>query len=190
MKVFKFGGASVSTVERIKNTASILQSYTGEKILIVISAMGKTTNALEEVVNAFYKNEKDKALKLFTAIKNSHLQIANELSDQPSDQLNDLFTEVEWVLHDKPVREFDYYYDQIVCIGELLSTAIISNYLNAIDIKNKWIDVRDIIRTDDNFRDAKIHWNFINSRMKNAVIPLFLDFVFLIFQVFICSSDY
>src|SRR5687768_5181502 len=189
MKVFKFGGASVSTVERIKNTASILQSCTGEKILIVISAMGKTTNALEEVVNAFDKNEKDKALEFFTAIKNSHLQIANELSDQPTDQLNDLFTEVEWLLHDKPVREFDYYYDQVVCIGELLSTAIISNYLNAIDIKNKWIDVRDIIRTDDNFRDAKIDWNFTNARMQNAVTPLFEEYDLIITQGFIGSTD-
>ena len=189
MKVFKFGGASVSTIERIKNTASILQSFTGEKILIVISAMGKTTNALEEVVASFYKNEKDKALELFTAIKTAHLLIANELSDQPTDQLNDLFTEVEWLLHDKPVREFDYYYDQVVCIGELLSTAIISNYLQAIDIKNKWIDVRDIIRTDDNFRDAKIDWNFTNSRMQNAITPLFEDYDFVITQGFIGSTD-
>ena len=189
MKVFKFGGASVSTIERIKNTASILQSFTGEKILIVISAMGKTTNALEEVVVSFYKNEKDKALELFTAIKTAHLLIANELSDQPTDQLNDLFTEVEWLLHDKPVREFDYYYDQVVCIGELLSTAIISNYLQAIDIKNKWIDVRDIIRTDDNFRDAKIDWNFTNSRIQNAITPLFEDYDFVITQGFIGSTD-
>ena len=189
MKVFKFGGASVSTIERIKNTASILQSRRDEKILIVISAMGKTTNALEEVVTSFYKNEKDKALELFTAIKNAHLQIANELSDQPTDQLNDLFTEVEWLLHDKPVREFDYYYDQVVCIGELLSTAIISNYLNAVDIKNKWVDVRDIIRTDDNFRDAKIDWNFTNSRMQNAITPLFEDYDFVITQGFIGSTD-
>jgi len=189
MKVFKFGGASVSTIERIKNTASILQSFTGEKILIVISAMGKTTNALEEVVASFYKNEKDKALELFTAIKTAHLLIANELSDQPTDQLNDLFTEGEWLLHDKPVREFDYYYDQVVCIGELLSTAIISNYLQAIDIKNKWIDVRDIIRTDDNFRDAKIDWNFTNSRMQNAITPLFEDYDFVITQGFIGSTD-
>jgi aspartate kinase len=189
MKVFKFGGASVSTAERIKNTASILQLYPGEKILVVISAMGKTTNALEEVVNAFYNNDKEKALQLFTAIKNIHLQLANELSDQPTDQLNDLFTEIEWLLHDKPVREFDYYYDQVVCIGELLSTAIISNYLNAVEIKNKWVDVRDIIRTDDNFRDAKIDWAFTNSRVQNAIAPLFEDYDLVLTQGFIGSTD-
>jgi aspartate kinase len=189
MKVFKFGGASVSTAERIKNVGSILQTYAGEKILIVISAMGKTTNALEEVVNAFYKNEKERSLELFTTIKHDHLQLANELSDQPTDQLNDLFTEVEWLLHDKPVREFDYYYDQVVCIGELLSTAIISNYLNAVDIKNKWMDVRDIIRTDDNFRDAKIDWDFTNARVQNAIAPLFEDYDFIITQGFIGATD-
>jgi aspartate kinase len=189
MKVFKFGGASVSTAERIKNTASILQLYPGEKILVVISAMGKTTNALEEVVNAFYNNDKEKALQLFTAIKNIHLQLANELSDQPTDQLNDLFTEIEWLLHDKPVREFDYYYDQVVCIGELLSTAIISNYLNAVEIKNKWVDVRDIIRTDDNFRDAKIDWAFTNSRVQNAIAPLFEDYDLVVTQGFIGATD-
>jgi aspartate kinase len=189
MKVFKFGGASVSTVERIKNVGETLQSYTNEKILIVISAMGKTTNALEGVVDAFYKNEKEKALQLFTAIKNSHLQIANELCDQPIDQLNDLFTEVEWLLHDKPVREFDYYYDQVVCLGELLSTAIVSNYLNSIDIKNKWVDVRDIIRTDDNFRDAKIDWNFTNSRVQNAIAPLFDEYDLVLTQGFIGATD-
>jgi aspartate kinase len=189
MKVFKFGGASVSTIERIKNAGTILQSYPGEKILIVISAMGKTTNALEEVVDAFYKGDKEKSLLFFAKIKEQHLQLANELSDQPTDQLNDLFTEVEWLLHDKPVKSFDYYYDQVVCIGELLSTAIISNYFNAIDISNKWIDVRDIIRTDDNFRDAKIDWAFTNSRVQNAIAPIFDDYNFVITQGFIGATD-
>jgi aspartate kinase len=114
--------------------------------------------------------------------------MAGELSDQPIDQLNDLFTEVEWLLHDKPVREFDYYYDQVVCIGELLSTCIISNYLNATGIYNKWVDVRDIIRTDDNFRDAQIDWNFTNTRVQNAVVPLFDDYNIVITQGFIGST--
>jgi aspartate kinase len=189
MKVFKFGGASVSDVEKIKNVGAILSSYGSEQILVVISAMGKTTNALEEVVKAFYNNDKERALSLFNAIKESHLQLANELSDQPVDQLNDLFTEVEWLLHDKPVREFDYYYDQVVCIGELLSTSIISNYLNAEGIGNKWIDVRDIIRTDNNFRDAKIDWTFTHTRVQNAVVPLFENYKLVITQGFIGSTD-
>lgn len=189
MKVFKFGGASVSTVERIKNVKNILQSYADQQILVVISAMGKTTNALEEVVKAFYKKETDTALQLFENIKREHLEIANQLSDQPYAQLNDLFTEVEWLLHDKPVREFDYYYDQVVCIGELLSTCIISNYLEAEGLDNKWVDVRDIIRTDDNFRDAKIDWAFTNSRVQNAIVPLFANYNLVITQGFIGATD-
>ena len=189
MKVFKFGGASVSTVERIKNVKDILQSYAGQKILVVISAMGKTTNALEEVVKAFYQKDKVNALQLFENIKRSHLEIANSLSDQPTDQLNDLFTEVEWLLHDNPNRGFDYYYDQVVCIGELLSTSIISNYLEASGIDNKWIDVRDIIRTDDNFRDAKIDWTFTHTRVQNAVVPLFENYDTVITQGFIGSTN-
>ena len=189
MKVFKFGGASVSTIERIKGAGSILQSYKGEKILLVISAMGKTTNALEEVVNAFYRGEKEQSLSLFNKIKQEHLDLANTLCDQPTDQLNDLFTEVEWLLHDKPVKGFDYYYDQVVCIGELLSTAIISNYFNSAGILNKWIDVRDIIRTDDNFRDAKIDWAFTNARVQNAIAPVLNDYDIIITQGFIGATD-
>lgn len=188
MKVFKFGGASVDSVERIRNVKRILQSYTHDKILVVISAMGKTTNALEEVVNAFYNKDQQTALQLFSIIKQMHLQIAEELSDQPIDQLTDLFTEVEWLLHDHPVREYDYYYDQVVCIGELLSTCIISNYFNAAGIHNKWIDVRDIIRTDDNFRDARIDWNYTNTRVQNAVLPLFYDYNIVVTQGFIGST--
>lgn len=189
MKVFKFGGASVSTIERIRNVASILHAYSGQKILVVISAMGKTTNALEDVVRAFYQKDKAKALELFEDIKQSHLAIANNLSDQPTDQLKDLFTEVEWLLHDNPAREFDYYYDQVVCIGELLSTSIISNYLQAIGLNNKWIDVRDVIRTDDNFRDAKIDWIYTHTRVQNAVVPLFENYDVVITQGFIGSTD-
>ena len=119
MKVFKFGGASVNSAERIYNVARILKMYPGEKILVVISAMGKTTNALEEVVQAFYKGDKEGALQLFDTIKQQHLDLAKTLAATVP-QLADFFTEVEWLLHDKPVRDYDYYYDQVVCVGELL----------------------------------------------------------------------
>ncbi|HXL55892.1 MAG TPA: hypothetical protein VN958_06535, partial [Chitinophagaceae bacterium] len=81
------------------------------------------------------------------------------------EQLNNFFTEVEWMLNDKPQREYDYYYDQIVCVGELLSTSIISHFLNEMGINNKWIDVRDILRTDDNFRDANVDWNYTAQKV-------------------------
>src|SRR5437868_8421742 len=102
MNVFKFGGASVNNIERIKNVAHILKSYQGEELLIVISAMGKTTNALEKVVEAFYDKKKDEALLLFEAIKQAHLTTAKYLLvknfNETLDQLSDFFTEVEWLL--------------------------------------------------------------------------------------------
>src|SRR5215217_3044661 len=135
MKVFKFGGASVNTAERIHNVAQIIKLFSDEKLLIVISAMGKTTNALEDVVHTFYKGNMSGALQAFDQIKQQHTDLANTLGT-PVRQLTDFFTEVEWLLHDKPVRDYDYYYDQVVCVGELLSTAIVSNYLNHIGIRN------------------------------------------------------
>ncbi len=193
MNVFKFGGASVNSIERIKNVGAILKKFSGEKILVVISAMGKTTNALEKVVDAFYNSKKDEALQLFEQIKSQHLNtskyvlVTNYLACEQ--QLKDFFTEVEWLLYDKPVREYDYYYDQIVCIGELISTAIVSHYLNESGIKNQWVDVRDIFRTDDNFREANIDWTFTNSKVQSCIVPLFQSSDIILTQGFIGSTD-
>ncbi len=193
MKVFKFGGASVQQVERIKNVASILRSCQQEKILIVVSAMGKTTNALEKVTDAFFNHQREEALQLFEAIKQSHLTTAKYLLvthyNAALEQLSNFFTEVEWLLHDKPVREYDYYYDQIVCVGELLSTAIVSAYLNEAGVNNHWIDVRDIIRTDDNFRDAAIDWAFTQQRVNDHIKPLFDQHSIILTQGFIGATD-
>ncbi|MDX2049432.1 MAG: aspartate kinase [Chitinophagaceae bacterium] len=193
MKVFKFGGASVNSIERIKNLADILEQYQGEKILIVISAMGKTTNALEKVTEAFYAGRKDDALQLFQQVKQQHLDIAKYLlvttATVTEKKLADFFTEVEWLLHDKPVRNYDYYYDQVVCTGELLSTTIISAYLNEEKISNTWVDVRDVFRTDDNFRDANIDWEYTRSKVQSSILPLFNSTGFVLTQGFIGSTD-
>ncbi len=193
MKVFKFGGASVNSVDRIKNVGEILRHYSTEELVIIISAMGKTTNALEKVVQAFYEGKKDEALSLFEGVKQQHLTTAKYLLVAQAlaceNQLKDFFTEVEWLLHDKPAREFDYYYDQVVCIGELLSTAIISHYLDETGISNKWIDVRDIIRTDDNFRDANIDWEFTLSKVQASIAPELKTSKILLTQGFIGSTD-
>jgi aspartate kinase len=123
MKVFKFGGASVNNVERIQNITHILKYWKGEKIVVIISAMGKTTNALEKVVDAFFAGRKEEALQLFEQVKQQHLTTSKYLLVTHylpcENQLKDFFTEVEWLLHDKPVRDYDYYYDQVVCSGEL-----------------------------------------------------------------------
>jgi aspartate kinase len=164
-------------------------------LLVVISAMGKTTNALEKVVEAFFAGEKEKALNLFEQIKQQHTGIASRLINLSTSQtvnppiLTDYFTEVEWLLHDKPVRDFDYYYDQVVCVGELLSTAIVSHYLNEAGLTNKWLDVRDIIRTDDNFRDARIDWEYTSEKIAGDVKPLFNQFNMVLTQGFIGATD-
>jgi aspartate kinase len=189
MKVFKFGGASVSTVERIKNVAAILKHFSGEQLLVVISAMGKTTNALEAVVNAFYEGKKQEALERFEAIKQEHIQTASQLMDNPVDQLSDYFTEVEWLLHDKPVKSYDYYYDQVVCIGELLSTCIMSHYLNSAGVQNILVDVRDVLRTDNTFRDARIDWQVTAEKVQEQILPLYDETSIVITQGFIGATD-
>jgi len=189
MKVFKFGGASVSTADRIKNVGRILKNYEGEKLVVVVSAMGKTTNALEKVAESFYKGDKENALLLFETIKKDHINILQELNAGSISILTDFFTEVEWLLHDKPVKEFDYYYDQIVCIGELLSTSIVSAYLNSSGIETTWVDVRDIIRTDDNFRNGVIDWNVTASKINEILLPLLKENKLVLTQGFIGSTD-
>ncbi|MBI3717326.1 MAG: aspartate kinase [Sphingobacteriales bacterium] len=193
MNVFKFGGASVNSVDRIKKVADILRNYPNEKLLIVISAMGKTTNALEKVVEAFFTGKKDEGLNLFHTVKETHLTTAKYLLvknyNATERQLADFFTEVEWLLHDKPVREFDYYYDQVVCVGELLSTAIVSAYLNEVGISNTWVDVRDVFRTDDNFRDANINWGETQENVNNNIIPLYDETNIVMTQGFISCTD-
>lgn len=173
MKVFKFGGASVNSVERIQNLAGIVKQYREEPLVIIVSAMGKTTNALEKVAEAFFEGKKEEALQLFHVIRNNHINTSKYLLvtrfNECLAQLTDFFTEIEWLLHDKPVREYDYYYDQIVCVGELLSTCIISHYLNETGISNQWLDVRDLLRTDNNFRDAGVNWETSEERIKMTV---------------------
>ncbi len=193
MKVFKFGGASVSSIEKIQNTAAILMGFKNEPLLIIISAIGKTTNALEKVAEAFFAGKKEEALELFRQVRGVHDDMAKYLlvknALETEQRMNDFYTEVEWLLHDKPVQEYDYYYDQIVCIGELLSTTIISAYLNEEGIHNVWADVRDSFRTNDNFRDADIDWAFTTNQIDRNIVPLITEHEMVITQGFIGSTD-
>ena len=192
MLIFKFGGASTATVDRIRQIPGILAPYTGQPLLVVISAMGKTTNALEKVAEAFYDGHREEALRLFELLKASHLTTAKYLLVQnylaAEAQLRDFFTEIEWLLHDRPVREYDYYYDQIVCIGELLSTSILSAFLAESGIGNQWVDVRDIVRTDANFRDAAIDWEYTGRKVKEEILPLFGEENIVVTQGFIGAT--
>ena len=173
MKIFKFGGASVNSVDRIKSMADIVDQYAADNLVIIVSAMGKTTNALEKVAESFYNNKLEESIGLFNTIKQQHITTAKYLLVTKLtaclEQLNQFFTEVEWLLHDKPVRQYDYYYDQIVSVGELMSTCIVSHYLNERKIANEWLDVRDLLRTDNNFRDAGIDWQITAEKVLQSV---------------------
>jgi aspartate kinase len=193
MKVFKFGGASINNFERVQNLARILKGYPDEKILIVISAMGKITNALEKVAEEFFSGKKEEALLLFEKIKQNHLTLLKYSVtlqwEKATTELQNFFTEVQWLLHDKPVKDYNYYYDQVVCTGELLSTTILSFYLNEEKIVNKWIDVRDVLRTDDTFRDAVVDWVVTAKNIREKILPLFNETNLIITQGFIGSTD-
>lgn len=193
MRVFKFGGASVQDVDHVKHVGKILEQYKGEKTLIIISAMGKTTNALEKVAASFFDGRKEDALRLFSDIRKQHLTLAKYLLVLEFNpciaQLADFFTEVEWLLHDKPVREYSYYYDQIVSVGELMSTCIISYYLKEYKINNVWMDVRDVLRTDNHFQEGIVDWDFTEKATKQQLLPLFNQTDFVITQGFIGSTD-
>ncbi len=193
MKVFKFGGASVNGVDNIRQVSEIVRRYQPEPMVIIVSAIGKTTNALEKVAEAFFAGHQEEALQLFNVVKQNHLNIAKYLLvthyNQAYSQLNDFFTEVEWLLHDKPVRSFDYYYDQVVCAGELMSSCIVSAWLNEANVVNTWIDVRDIIRTDDTFRDGVIDWTFTSDKVLSDVKPLLTGNGIVITQGFIGATS-
>jgi aspartate kinase len=192
MKVFKFGGASVSNIDRINKVNAIMKAHADERILVVISAMGKTTNALEKVAEAFFSGNSQETLSLFEAVKQQHLNIAKQLLvftyNETYSRLIDIFTEAEWLLHDKPVREYDYYYDQIVCIGELLSTCIMSANFAENNIPNQWMDIRDIFRTDNTFRDAVIDWPFTQKKVNEIILPLFEHHNIVLTQGFIGAT--
>ena len=193
MRIFKFGGASINNIERIKNTGNIIKDNAPQKLLVVISAMGKTTNALEKITEAFFENRKEDALQLFEQLKNNHLEVVKYLLvhnwKAAEDQLKEFFTEIEWMLHDKPVRNYDYYYDQIVCCGELFSTCIVAHYLSEQKVNVKWIDVRDVFRTDNNFRDAGVDFDFTATKINEEVLPLFSTNDVVMTQGFIGSTD-
>ncbi len=174
MKVFKFGGASVKDPDSIKNVATILQRFANEKAVIVVSAMGKSTNALENVVNAYYKKT-GTATELLDKVKTMHYEIMQSLF-KPNNEIfahiNDLFVEIEWVLEDEPEETYDYIYDQIVSIGEFLSTKIVAAYLNEIGVPTTWIDARDVILTDNTYREARVNWKETEQKMLAKIPPL------------------
>lgn len=168
MEVYKFGGASIATPERMEGLLPVIEGG-AKPLVLVVSALGKTTNALEAIVNAACKGEKQEAHQLAKDLEQKHLEYAQALlnSDnykKAAAELNVYFTELQWAIDDTDASRYDYSYDQVVCIGELLSTRIFSAYLNEKGIANDWLDARDIFRTDETFRDAVVDWQYSESQ--------------------------
>ncbi len=160
IKIFKFGGTSIKDIENIKRVAEILDDYSDDSLIIVFSAMGKVTNMLEEVTEAYVKKN-GKAENKLKVVKDFHAHLLGELFEENHfiyNEVNNLFVEIEWVLEDEPNPDFAFNYDQIISIGEMLSTKIMSAYLSEKGFGNSWLDARDIIRTDNKYRNAKIDW--------------------------------
>ncbi len=173
MKVFKFGGASIKSANAIKNVAKILNSQDLSNCLLVISAMGKMTNAFEKITDAYFNNDQEKLTESIDFTSNFHFKIINNLFAENHvihQKTTVLFEQLVRFLTQNKSRNYDYLYDQIVSYGELLSTTIVSDYLNEIKIYNNWVDVREIIITDAVFRDATVNWQETEKRIKTNIV--------------------
>ncbi|MBL0073541.1 MAG: aspartate kinase [Bacteroidetes bacterium] len=192
MKVFKFGGASVKDAAAVRNMTAILKMFSAEELVVVISAMGKTTNALEKVTNAYFSDISE-APKNLDVVKKYHLELMEELFPDKSHQVynlvNNLFVEIEWVLEESPSRSYAFVYDQIVSAGELISTTIISNYLNASGVSNTWLDARDCIQTDNTYREGNVDWELTQDLTRSKVEVLFKKNKIVITQGFIGGTS-
>lgn len=159
IKVFKFGGFAVSDAKSVKNLANIIASHANDQILIIVSAMGKTTDALENLCKAFVEGEDD-AHEILNNIKQFHENIMLDLFENKNNpvfyEIANTFVEIEWMLEDEPHPDYDFNYDQIVSIGEFLSSRIVAAYLNQNKIDTNWLDARDFIHTDNSYREGII----------------------------------
>ena len=184
MRIFKFGGASVKDADGIKNVLNVLKTVGYEDLLIVISAMGKTTNALEIVIKNYFdkSNELNSSLQ---DVKKYHNQILLDLFDDENHEVffavNSHFAYLEYIIRSNKSPNYNFVYDQVVSYGELVSTTIVSHYFNSQAIKNNWLDVRNFIKTDTNYRDALVDrdatQNLISKNVKKKTVNITQGFL-------------
>lgn len=176
MLVFKFGGASVKDAQGVINLGNIVKGYAGQQILVVVSAMGKTTNALERLTTAYVKGNDD-IHAIFEEIKHYHYQIVEQLfgeNHQAFDEVANTFVEIDWMIEDDPHDDFDFIYDQIVSVGELVSTRIVNEWFKHSGIASKWVDVRGFIHTDNTYREGIVDWDKSCAAIQKD-FPFFLN---------------
>ncbi len=187
MQVFKFGGASVKDAAGVRNIVTVLQETGTTHKLVVISAMGKTTNAMEAIIDAYF-NDKSTIPDQLKKTVDYHTEIAQDLfaAGHPIFKaIKTLFDELKGFLAWNKSPKYDFVYDQIVCYGELLSTTIVSAYLSEQGITNTWLDARAIIKTDDSYRDGRVDWDTTQTAIKASIDPKALS----ITQGFIASDS-
>lgn len=189
MKVFKFGGASVKDAEAVRNVTEIIRLFEGEKLVVVISAMGKTTNALEVVVDALCRRNKTVFIEKLDDLKTFHFNIADQLFDSKEHpvyhQLNDVFQSLENRYNEEIPDNYNYEYDQVVSLGEIISTLIVEAYIRECGFSSKWMDARRLVRTNNAFRDADVDWKRTEELIREHVLPVFEQKNVLITQGFI-----
>ena len=187
MKIFKFGGASVKDADGVRNILSVLKHTGFDNTLIVVSAMGKTTNALENVVHSYFEN-KEQFPKKLEAVRSYHHQIIADLFSEEkvlvTEKIDSLFDGALGFLFDNTVDNYSLVYDQVVSIGELVSSIIISYYMRHEDIENTWLDARKCVKTDTYYRDANLDW----EKTKTEILTMVKGNSTLISQGFIGSA--
>ena len=188
MQILKFGGASVRDADGVRNLEKVLQSVGTEKTLIVISAMGKTTNALEKVIEHYF-NSKHELQSSIQDVKKYHNGILLELFENESHEVfkvvTALFRKLSEFFDRNKSPDYSFVYDQTIGFGELISTTIVSYYLNHKGVKNKWLDVRELIKTNSYYRNAKVEWALTQSKISEAIDEKALN----ITQGFLGSDD-
>lgn len=177
MKIFKFGGASVKDANAVKNVATVLSNYgTDDHVVVVISAMGKITNALERLTDAVFYKKEDAQLVL-DEIKKYHFDIIEALFPDKNhsvyNEINNTFVELDWAVEDEPTENYNYEYDKIVSLGEIISTKIVNSYLNECGINSQWWDVRGLIQTDNTYREGRVDWELTQQLVDKYLLPAF-----------------
>lgn len=174
MKVFKFGGTSVKDAEGVKNVVQVLQKVGFRDVLLVISAMGKMTNAFEKLVDSYYY-KKETLPFLIDEVRAYHYEIAKDLFEDMDHQvffeIEELFSEMTNFMIKNRSKNYEYIYDQIVSIAEFISTKIVSSYFNKVGIENTWINVKEFIKTNNDFRDAKVDWKLTEQNIRAKILP-------------------
>ena len=191
IKVVKFGGAAIKDADGVRNAADILQSDKSKALAIGVSAMGKMTDAVEKFVEA-HEKKTGEAFDILDTVKRRHFAIMDQLfepRDPVYDEVNDAFVAVEWVLEDEPHPNYDFLYDQIVPVGELVSSRILAAYLNKAGLPAHWVDARDIILTDDIYREGWVQWEETQENVDRIVRPEVNKKGFVLTQGFIGATS-